>query len=234
MRSLIAVVVLSGSCLFAQQPTDAPSSDKADERIMGVIPNYMTVSNPDAAFVPLTKKQKWDLFVRSGVDPYTFFSAVLAAGMSQNGNNDPRYGVGWGPYGERFGAAMADFNTQNFYQGYALAVLLHEDPRYYRRGPKSGILFRVGYSLSQAVSCRTDSGKRTFNFAGIGGMGMGIVTSDLYYPEASRNGSVIWSRIGSSMTGTAIGNLMSEFWPDLRVHVIPHIVIPGIWPRKKS
>jgi hypothetical protein len=233
MRSLIAAVVLSGCVLFAQQ-ADVPQSDKADERIMGVIPNYMTVSNPDTTFVPLTPKQKWDLFVRSGVDPYTFFSALLAAGFSQNGNNDPRYGIGWGPYGERFGAAMADFNTQNFYQGYALAVLLHEDPRYFRRGPRSGILFRVGYSLSQAVTCRTDSGKRTFNFAGVAGMGMGIVTSDLYYPEASRNGSVIWSRVGSSMTGTAIGNLMSEFWPDIRVHVMPHLVIPYIWPRKKS
>jgi hypothetical protein len=233
MRSLIAVVALSGFCLFAQQP-DATQSDKGDERIMGVIPNYMTVSDPDATFVPLTPKQKWDLFVRSGVDPYTFFSALMAAGFSQDGNNDPRYGNGARAYGERVGAAFADFNTQNFYQGYALAVLLHEDPRYFRRGPKSGILFRLGYAVSQAVSCKTDSGKRTFNFAGVAGMGMGIVTSDLYYPEASRNGSVIWSRVGTSMTGTAIGNLMSEFWPDLRVHVIPHIVIPGIWPRKKG
>jgi hypothetical protein len=109
MRSLVAVVVVSGFCLYAQQPADTPTSDKGDERIMGVIPNYMTVSDPDAAVVPLTKKQKWDLFVRGSVDPYTFFSAALAAGFSQHGNNDPRYGNGWGPYGERFGAAMADF-----------------------------------------------------------------------------------------------------------------------------
>jgi hypothetical protein len=233
MRFLIAALVLSGFCLLAQQ-SDAPKPDKGDERIMGVIPNYMTVNDPDATFVPLTPKQKWDLYVRSAADPYTFASALIGSAFSQSGNNDPRYGNGWGAYADRFGAAVVDFNTQNFYSGYALAVLLHEDPRYYRRGPKSSILFRIGYAASQAVSCKTDTGKRTFNFAGVLGTGMGIVTSDLYYPEASRNGSVLWSRVGTSMMGTGIGNVLSEFWPDIRVHVMPHIVIPFILPRKKS
>lgn len=197
--------------------------DKGDERILGVIPNYMTVNDPNAAFTPLTPKQKWDLFVKSSFDPYTGFSALLSSAFSQSGNNDPKYGNGAKAYTARVGAALADFTTQNFYSGYALAVLLHEDPRYYRRGPKSGILTRVGYSLGQTFSAKTDKGTRTFNFAGVLGTGLGIVTSDLYYPEASRNGSVLWCRIGTSMMGTAIGNLTSEFWPDIRTRLLPHV-----------
>jgi hypothetical protein len=228
MYRLLAVIVLFQVALPAQQ-VDTPESSNADARIMGVIPNYMTVSDPTLPFVPLTRKQKWDLFLKSAADPYTFGSALFGAAFSQDGNNDPKYGNGARGYAERFGAAVADFDTQNFYTGYALAVLLHEDPRYFRRGPKSSILFRMGYALSQTVSCRTDSGKRTFNFAGIVGTGMGIVTSDLYYPESSHNGSVLWSRVGTSVMGTGIGNLMSEFWPDIRIRLIPRI-----WPRKKS
>lgn len=204
-------------------PLKAAQPDKGDERIMGVIPNFLTVNDPNAPFIPLTPKQKWDLFVRSSVDPYTAFSAFLSAAFSQGGNNDPKYGVGTKAYAARVGAALGDFTSQNFYSGYALAVLMHEDPRYYRRGPQSRILVRVGYSVAQAVSTRTDKGTRTFNFAVVLGTGMGIVTSELYYPEASRNGSVIWSRVGTSMMGTAIGNLMSEFWPDLRTRVLPHV-----------
>jgi len=181
------------------------------------------VSDPAAPFVPLTPKEKWDLFLRGAFDPYTGVSALISAGFSHSGNNDPKYGVGAGAYAARVGASYADFTTQNFYSGYALSVLLHEDPRYYRRGPRSRILTRVGYSVAQTVSARTDKGTRTFNFAGVLGMGMGIVTSDLYYPEASRNGSVIWGRVGTSMMGSAIGNLMSEFWPDVRTRVLPHV-----------
>jgi hypothetical protein len=223
---LSATLFFSDPALFAQ--SDVPTPDKSDARIMGVIPNYLTVNDPNAAFVPLTKKQKWDLAVRSSVDPYTFFSAALGAGFSQNGNNDPKYGNGAGAYADRFGAAMADFTTQNLYSGYLLSVLFHEDPRYYRKGPGSSIIVRAGYALFQTVSARTDSGGRTFNFAGILGTGMGIVTSDLYYPEASRNGSVIWSRVGTSMMGTAIGNVLSEFWPDIHSRVVPHL-----WPPRK-
>ena len=176
----------------------------------------MTVNDPYAVFVPLTPKQKWNLFVRSSLDPYTGFSALFSSAFSQAGNKDPKYGNGAGAYAARVGAAYGDFTTQNFYSGFALAALLHEDPRYFRRGPRSGLLVRAGYAVGQTFSARTDKGTRTFNFAGVLGTGMGIVTSDLYYPQASRNGSVLWSRIGTSMMGSAISNLMSEFWPDVQ------------------
>ncbi len=238
-RIAAGALLVSGSAAFAQDieapattpgttaaaATTASTNDKADERIMGVIPNYMTVNDPTAAFVPLTSRQKWDLFVRSVLDPYTGVSAAIGSAFSQNGNGDPKYGNGAAAYAKRFGAAYADFTTQNFYSGYLLATVLHEDPRYYRKGPSSPILIRMGYAVSQTVSCKNDSGNRTFNFAGVLGIGMGIVTSDLYYPEACRNGSVIWSRVGTSMMGSAIGNVLSEFWPDIRVHVVQRL-----WP----
>ena len=45
---------------------------------------------------------------------------------------------------------------------------------------------------------------------------MGIAASNLYYPAASRRGSVMMCRISTSLTGGVMGNLMSEFWPDLQ------------------
>ncbi len=198
-------------------------SAKGDERIFGVIPNYGTVSNPEAPFKRLTAKEKWDLCWKSSLDPFTGVSALIGSTSSQVGNNDPKYGNGARGFAERFGAAMTDFSTQNLFQGFVLATILHEDPRYYRRGPKTNLLGRVGYALSMTVVTKNDSGNWGPNLAGVGGMGMGIVFSDLYYPEASVNGSVLWSRIATSMMGSAISNMMSEFWPDLRTRVLPHV-----------
>jgi hypothetical protein len=198
-------------------------SVKGDERIFGVIPNYQTVSNPNYPFKRLTAKEKWDLCWKSSLDPFTGVSALIGTISSQGGNSDPKYGNGARGFAERYGAAMTDFSTQNLFSGFVLATLLHEDPRYFRKGPKTNLLGRLGYSLSMTVLAKNDSGKWGPNLAGVGGMGMGIVFSDLYYPSASVNGSVLWSRVGTSMMGSAIANMMSEFWPDIRTRVLPHV-----------
>jgi hypothetical protein len=126
-----------------------------------------------------------------------------------------KYGEGAGPYGQRFGAAAADITTQNFFSDAVLASLLHEDPRYFRRGPEFGIWYRVGYALSRVVVTRTDAGKGTFNYSGMLGMGMGIALSNAYYPESSVNGREVASRFETSLAASALSNLLPEFWPDI-------------------
>jgi hypothetical protein len=213
--------------LLAQTP-DTSGSKRADERILGVIPNFQAVSNPNAPYKPLTVKEKLNLFAKSSFDPFTAASAFIGSGFSQAGNDDPKYGNGSSAYAKRFGAAITDYTTQNLFSGFVLASLLHEDPRYFRKGPQKGILARTGYALSMTVVTKWDSGKWGPNLSGVGGMGMGIAFSDLYYPRSSVNGSVIWSRVGTSMMGSAIGNMMSEFWPDIRTRVLGRT-----WPFKK-
>jgi hypothetical protein len=63
---------------------------------------------------------------------------------------------------------------------------------------------------------RNDSGAEAFNACGIFGMAMGIAASNLYYPSRSIRGSVMAGRVTTSLTGGVIGNLMSEFWPDIQ------------------
>ena len=118
--------------------------------------------------------------------------------------------------GPRFGAGFGDLSTQNFFSAGLVASVLHQDPRYYRMGPENGrVLKRIAYSVSRVVVARQDSGKSAFNASNIIGMGMGIGVSNLYYPAASRNWDVMAGRIWTSLTGGIIGNLMSEFWPDV-------------------
>jgi hypothetical protein len=186
------------------------------ERILGVIPNYQTVSDPTLPYVPLRVGEKWKLFVKETVDPFTFGSAAAGAAIAQINNGNPKYGYGFMPYLQRFGAAQADMATQNFFQDAVLGSLFREDPRYFRRGPGSPFLRRVAYALSRAVVTRRDSGRNGFNFSGILGMGMGIVLSDAYYPPGSRGGEELESRIGTSLAASALGNLLPEFWPDIK------------------
>jgi hypothetical protein len=194
------------------EPTDPISND----RILGLIPNFQTVSDPNSKVKPLTVGQKFKLFVKETVDPFTFVSAAMGAGLSQMGDDTPKYGEGIESYSQRFGAAFADMATQNFFSDAVLASVLHEDPRYYRMGPSHSIPRRVFYSMSRLVVTRRDSGKESFNCSGVGGMAMGIALSNAYYPSRSVSGSVTEARFITSVSGAALGNLLPEFWPDVK------------------
>lgn len=210
------IAVLGAVVCLTAHAARAQSSDGLNhDRIFGVIPDYQTVNDPTAATPPLTPKQKWLFFLDETRDPFNIAAAALSAGLSQADNQTPKYGEGGAAYAARFGAAFGDFTSQNLFSDAVLSCLLHQDPRYFRKGPQTRVLVRVAYSLSRIVVARQDSGRSTFNSAGIFGMMMGIGTSNLYYPSASRTGTVMATRVGTSLGGWAIGNVAAEFWPDI-------------------
>ena len=194
----------------------SPATPISNERILGVIPNFQAVNDPAVPYAPLRVRDKWWLFVKETMDPFTFASSAAGAGLSQWHNGDPKYGLGTKPYFQRFGAAQADATTQNFFSDAVLASLLHEDPRYFREGPGHSVLHRIGYATSRVVVTRKDSGSHGFNFSGILGMGLGIALSNAYYPPASVYSEEVESRTATSISASALGNLLPEFWPDVK------------------
>jgi hypothetical protein len=220
-RKVSAIVLFSllPALLLSQNTTPeipTPPAAVDTDRILGVIPNYQTVTDPHKAATPLTVKQKFELFAKETIDPFTAGAAVAGAALSQADNDAPRYGHGSGPYAERFGAAVADITTQNFFSDAVLASFLHEDPRYFRLGAEYHFWHRLGYSLSRVAITRTDAGKDRFNYSGIVGMSMGIALSNAYYPASSVNGTEVASRFGTSLVSSALSNILPEFWPDIR------------------
>lgn len=227
-RSILLGLMLAGM-VAAQTPDSGdpliepvqPAAPSSDERILGVIPNYTTV-DPAALAPALSPRDKFKLFVRETVDPFTFASAFMGAGLSQLGNNDPKYGNGMVSYSQRVGAAFADMATQNFFSDAVLATLFHQDPRYYRMGPGHSVFRRGVYAMSRLIITRQDSGRRAFNISGVLGMGMGIALSNAYYPSSSIGPTVEGWRFTTSVTGASLGNLLPEFWPDVKQKLFHH------------
>lgn len=232
LRSLCSLALLIGCAGLpvrageGPEPNDpgavAPAPPAVNhERMFGVMPEYSTVRDPYTRYTPLTPGQKWRLVGLSVIDPFNAASAVLGAGLSQISDETPRYGRDPGAYGMRVGAALGDFVTQSAFSG-GLAVLFHQDPRYFRKGPGYNVLHRVAYSVSRLVVTRSDTGNWTFNSSGVFGMALGIAASNAYYPSTSRTGTVMVGRLQTSLTGDIIGNLMSEFWPDIHSKLFHH------------
>jgi hypothetical protein len=220
-RTLFLGLAWLFAALLSAQPSDnGPGGGSApgnSDRILGVIPNYQTVEEPTPSTPPLTSLQKWQLFARESSDPFTIVASGLGAVISQARNNDPKYGShGISAFGQRFGAALADETSQNFFSDAVLASWLHEDPRYFRKGPGSRVLARMGYAISRPFVTRMDSGRPSVNWSQLLGTSMGIALSNAYYPPKSVNARESSSRLISSFGSAALGNLLPEFWPDIR------------------
>ena len=130
-------------------------------------------------------------------------------------NTDPRYGTDSAGFGDRVGiAAVRQAVTREFADG-LLPVLLHEDPRYYRRAYGS-YDSRGEYAIRRVFVTQADAGNKVFNFSDILGRGMSAALTQAYYPEDSKGAGVVFRTWGYSLVALGAGNLFEEFWPDVR------------------
>lgn len=182
------------------------------QRILGVIPNFNTTDVQNAA--PLSPGQKFRLAFRSSLDPFQFVAAALDAGLSQGQDEFPGYGQGVQGYSKRFGAAYADAFSGLFWGNAVLPSLMHEDPRYFRKGAGS-FKHRLFYAISTTVVTKNDNGTWGPNYANVLGNIVAGGLSNAYYPSSDRGAGLTFERAFTVTAEGAIGSIFVEFWPDI-------------------
>lgn len=182
------------------------------QRILGVIPNFNTSNVQNAA--TLSPRQKFSLAFKSALDPFEFAAAAADAGLSQWENEYPSYGQGAQGYGKRLGASYADNFDGTLLGGAVFPVLLHQDPRYFRKGSGS-FKNRLFYAVATTVVCKGDNGKWEPNYSNVlGNIAAGGI-SNLYYPSTDRGADLTFERAMTVTAEGAIGAVFVEFWPDI-------------------
>jgi len=224
-NAVVALVTLAfaQSLAFSEMPPaddDADTHDRAEEqlrqqqhqRILGVIPDFNTSNIQDAA--PLSAKQKFRLALRSADDPFTFVTVGIDAAQAQNKNEYPAYGQGAQGYAKRFAAAYTDTFSGTMFSGAIFPALLHQDPRYFRKGSGS-FSSRVLYSLSTTVRAKNDKGQWVPNYSNILGNLAAGGLANAYYPASDRGIGLTFDRAGTVLIWGAVGGAFIEFWPDI-------------------
>jgi len=191
-----------------------PNNPKND-RIFLVIPNYGTVEHPTANVPPLTVKQKFKTGAEDAFDTYSIPLAGIVAAISQAKNDDPAWGQGWGAYGKRYAATYADTVIGSFLTTGVYPSLLHQDPRYFRKGT-GGFRNRSWYALTKLFVTRTDAGKPQFNYSGFVGNATAAAISLTYHTKQERNFSSFAGDYATQIAIDAFANQLKEFWPDIR------------------
>jgi hypothetical protein len=214
----------SGSQAAAQQ-SDAEKSkhDLAEDqlkqqehqRVAGIMGTFNTTRNQNA--LPLSPRQKFQLFFKSSTDPWPFGLAAVVAGIGQADDNPSAWGQGMEGYAKRFGGAYTDYFTGNFFGNAVLPSMWHEDPRYFQKGTGSAAN-RFLWAAGSTVWCKRDNGGWGPNWANVTGNLIGSAISRVYYPHSERT---VTDTIMDGLTVSAegiVGAEVIEFWPDAVRH----------------
>jgi len=209
---LLLVAQQSSSEDSSSSTNDIPRPPAEGKRIFGIIPNNRTAPSLEN-YKPLSAAEKFAIARQDSFDRGTVVLAALFAADAQLTNANPSFGQGARGYVHYFGTSYADLVIGNYMSEAVFPALLHQDPRYFRRGIGSG-WSRLRYSIGQTFLTHTDSDRIQFNYSEILGNATAVAISNAYDSD-HRNGSAATAKLGMQIGVDMASNVLKEFWPDL-------------------
>jgi hypothetical protein len=159
----------------------------------------------------LTTGDKVELGFIHGISAYATLGWIVSAGYSQIIDTTPNYGVDKGAYGERLGAAALRGYSDEVLRDSLMANVFHQDPRYYKMGPRHNVATRTLYAVSRVVVTRGDDGRLAPNYSMIAGNAVGAGLTNAYYPDVNRGFHQTAKTFEASMYGSAFSFFAAEF-----------------------
>jgi hypothetical protein len=206
------------STSIPRQSSNPQATSPCTLRVPDTIPQYPAkegTTNESVVYTPLSARCKFHLFLKQTCSPYTFVSAGFQATWAHAMGQWPHYGGGMQGWAKRLGATLADTESRRFIQGFALATILHQDPRYFP-SRKRTLISRAWYSATRVVVTRNDKGDSTFNTSEVLGALFASSLQNAYYPRHDRSFGDTMNRFSGALSSDAIGYLVREFTPDMK------------------
>jgi hypothetical protein len=168
--------------------------------------------DPGEHVPPLYPADKWVFWLHEEKRVSSALPVLISAGYGQL-TDTPDYGTDSGAFGDRVAAAFVRQASMRFFCSSMFPVLMHEDPRYYRKA-SGDYGSRAAWAAERALVTQRDSGSHNVNASDILGHLAASVLTLAYYPSKSRSAHVVMQTWATSIAGAAGNNLFLEFVPD--------------------
>ena len=199
----------------APTPIVAPLNEVQPKRIMGMMPNFRTVSAGEI-LPPETVRGKLWTSTQDNFDYTSLFFAGIIAADSFATKSTPEFHQGAAGYARYYWHTVADQSVENYFVELIVPAITHEDSRYYAMGKVGGGFWkRTRYSLSRVLVTKTDAGKSSINFSEIVGSAAAVSVSQFYYPTVERTTGNDLRNWGLDITYDSVTFMFHEFWPDI-------------------
>jgi hypothetical protein len=205
-------------------PVDAegnpvPLERQQPQRILGLMPNFRTVSG-GAKPHPPGWKYNFTVANHQALDYSTFLFLGLTSITAEGMDSHPALGKGVKGFYNYTWRGFLDKTDNTYLSAWLLPSLLHEDTRYYALGNERSIPVRALYVISRQGVARTYGGRQTPNIAGLGGKVLTQIVSRNYYPSSATNFDTLATKFGYSVMRDVAFSAIREFYPDIAAHYI--------------
>jgi hypothetical protein len=186
----------------------------------------VNVLNPYARFldtsmpIPMTPRQKGYLAFRDVIDPFNLITIVGSSAVTIAIDPETAFGPGFKGFGKLSGISLLQDVTGEFFGTFLIPSLTHEDPHYHRM-PTARFPRRLLHAVSRTVIAQSDYGHTMPNYATLLTYPIGAELANLYVPGLQTNGPSTAKRIFTGYAFDPIGNVVTEFLPDVakRIHI---------------
>jgi hypothetical protein len=174
--------------------------------------------------IPMTWQQKGYLALHDLADPVNFGTILGISAITVGADSHSAYGPGLKGFGKSVGVSYLQDATGQFFGAFAIPVIAHQDPRYFRM-PHARFTKRLVYSFSRTVVSRSDSGQSIPNYATLLNYPIGAELANFYVPGIHPDGPSTVKRIFTGYALDPVNSLINEFLPDVASHVHVRIIV---------
>jgi hypothetical protein len=196
-----------------------PISRQQPQRILGIMPNFRSVSG-GAVPPPPTFKTNFNIATHQALDYSTFIFLGLTSITAEATDAHPALGKGVNGFWNYTWRGFLDKTDNTYLSAWLLPSILHEDTRYYALGNEHTIPVRILYVISRQAVARTYGGRQTPNIAGLGGKVLTQYISRYYYPSSTTSFGSLATKFGYSVMRDVAFSSIREFYPDIAAHYI--------------
>jgi hypothetical protein len=158
-----------------------PEAPLPKQREFHLFPGYETVDNPMTPVPALRPHQKFAMVYHKIVDRSYPAGAAISTTFEEVTGVGPRYDDGASGAAKLYVYNAANLASTFFFTDGLMPTLLHQDPRYFRRGTGS-FQSRAWWALRSEGVTYSDDGRQVPNYSAVLGYGMSAALSDAYLP----------------------------------------------------
>lgn len=163
---------------------------------------------------PLSVNGKLSFHAVSVAGPAGVLKTAAYAGVVHAMGVPDEWRRGAAGYGMRLASAAGDTAIRHAL-AFGMDTALHQDPRYFG-AKRHGFFPRLGHALGAVVVTRTDAGRNSLATSRLASALGAAFLSNQWYPDRLNTARAGFMQGGIILGFDAGGNILSEFWPDLK------------------
>lgn len=170
-----------------------------------------------------TPRELATMAAKDVADPFNLLSLVGSAAIVVSSDSHSIYGPGWPGLARASGVALTEDMTDEFFGTFVIPSIDHQEPGF-RRMPNRPFLRRLVHCATQVFWTRSQTGQPMVNYSNVVGNMAEEAVATTYVPFRQQGWGQAAVRLGLNYATDPIGNLISEFVPQVASHINVRVV----------